>query len=850
MLLRSISAAIFHPLSRKGRKRTLHTIIQGRISRSNSSVAAAAAERTQSGSIKQPSSGKDSDSSTSTKDTFHVVQSEKSVSSVGAASLLKIQHSPHTPEDFTNPYRAGFENMFASGNRKFEYMGMMLLYYQSNTLLSRDAGGESDGWESKEEEGSLQGEEGRGIETAVDADQGLSAEGSNASTRREGVQTTWGCVEEGKETERDLLEIPSVNAVTLLHALGILPLPSLGPQDVSDGAHARAPVEGSPYPSSSSSSSSKKQGAAQREKFNQAQSPPLPLPSPSLPLPSPSLPLPSPSLPVTTAPCSAALETPTTLHSSSLSVKVEEEIEEVEHADGNTLAVIGSLSDNLDIAHTDVIVNTNESNGRITNSAVSKSSCAGDSSDDRVEGSMSVDTFGLVSDSNIGHSANGISGNSSSSSKNKSKSKSKNALIVVGEEVDDIEFLSEEEGLSALEPDVMSIYKLHSIAQYLRALDTHDLRLSIKSKRIHENLTVRNRINKNRIVAGAVTHNGNNAKHVNGDVGMESVCATSIGTTQFVDLELDSATHHVDKSSSSSKILEDPVLSPDVMKGRNVREDYSLKDMRNVTDTVAPVGHNGSAAGCVLEGDKMKKGGEGLEGDLRMTAWCVAQTFTKNILQQGMSASHIQSHNACDDDDDDDTAAVEAENVSAVSDSCMAAQEKGKEKEKGNGNVASPQTSSKSEASVINDSKHGAGSEIRISIDKDVEQHTRHEPSIFEDILMMLLEDHGDHAPMTMQVTHAMSTYSLVSLLFYFLCCAFLHLNMRRTYSILAINCLQSSFTSLQLSCFIMHYITHQLFYFIMHCTVFHCTIDGNQHHLHVRTRDQQGAQGRDSAAP
>ena len=533
MLLRAISAAIFHPLSRKGRKRTLHTIIQGRISRSNSSITAAAAERTQSTSIKQPSSGKDSDSSTSTKDTFHDVQSEKSVSSVGAASLLKIQHSPHTPEDFINPYRAGFENLFASGNRKFEYMGMMLLYYQSDTLMSRDAGGDSDGWESKEEEGSLQGEEGQGVEAAVDADQGVSAEDSNASTRRVGVKTTWGCVEEEKEkaTERDLLEIPSVNAATLLHALGILPLPSLGPQDVSDGAHA--PVEGPPHPSSSSSSSSSiKQGAALRDTLNQAQSP-------------------SPSLPVTVPPCSAILETPTTLHSSSLSVKVEEEMEEVEHADGNALAVIGSMSDDVNIADTDVIVNTNKIDGRITNSTVSKSSCAGDSSDGRVEGSMSVETSGLVSDSNIEHSANGSSSRSRSSSK--SKSKSKNALIVVGEEVDDIELLSEEEGLSALEPDVMSIYKLHSIAQYLRALDTCDLRLIIKSKKPHENLTVRNSVEEDRIEVGAVTRNGNNAKHASGDVGSESVCATSIGTTQFVDLELDS-THHTDKY-SSSKIL-------------------------------------------------------------------------------------------------------------------------------------------------------------------------------------------------------------------------------------------------------------------------------------------------------
>jgi hypothetical protein len=763
MLLRSISAAIFHPLSRKGRKRTLHTIIQGRISRSNSSIAAAAAERTQSSSIGQPSSGKDSDSSTSAKDSCHVVQSEKSVSSVGAASLLKIQHSPHTPEDFTNPYRAGFENLFTSGNRKFEYMGMMLLYYQSDTLMSRDAGGDSDGWESKGEEESLHGEEGRGIETVIDADQGLSAEDSNANTRREGVQTTWGCVEE-KERERDLLEIPSVNAVTLLHALGILPLPSLGPQDVSDGAHARAPVEGSPHPSSSSSS--KKQGAAQRDKLNQAQNPSLARSDTIGSTASLA------SLPVTVPPCSAALEAPTTLHSSSLSVKIGEEIEEVEHADGNTLAIIGPLSDDVDIADTDVIVNTNKSN-RITDSAVSKSSRAGDSSDSRVEGSISVDTYGLVSDSNIGRSANG-SGSSRSRSSSKSKSKSKNALIVVGEEVDDIEFLSEEEGLSALEPDVMSIYKLHSIAQYLRTLDTCDLRPNIKSKNAQENLTVRNSVHKDRIVAAAVTHNCNNginAKHVNGDVGSESVCATSIGTTQFVDLELDSATYHTDKN-SNSKILEGPVLPPDVMKGRNVQEECSLnaaqQDMGKATDTVPPVGHNGSAGRCVLEGDQMKKGGEGLEvgegaeGDLRMTARCVAQTFIKNILQQGMSASHTHSHSACDDDDD--KAIVEAENVPVVSDPCAAVQ-KGKGEEKGQGNIAALQSSSKSEASVVNDSKHGAGSEIRLSIDKDVEQHTRHEPSIFEDVLMMLLEGHGDHAPMTMQVTHAIATFSFINFL-------------------------------------------------------------------------------------
>jgi hypothetical protein len=748
MLLRSISAAIFHPLSRKGRKRTLHTIIQGRISRSNSSIAAAA-ERTQSSSIRQPLSSKDSDSSTSTKDTCHVVQSEKSVSSVGAAPLLKIQHSPHTPEDFTNPYRAGFENLFTSGDREFEYMGMMLLYYQSDTLMSRDADGDSDGWESKGEEESLHGEEGRGIETAVDADQGLSAEDST-NTRREGIQTTWGCVEEGKETERDLLEIPSVNAVTLLHALGILPLPSLGPQDVSDGAHAPAPVEGSPHPSSSSSP--KKQGAALRVKLNQAQSPSLARSDTIGSITSlPSLPLPSP--PVTTTPCSAALETPTTLHSSSLFVRVEEEIEEVEHADGNTLAVIGSLSDDLDIADTDVIVNTNKSNGT-TN----------DSSDGRVEGSMSVDTYGLVNDSIIGHSANG---SSSSSSSSKNKSKSKNALIIVGEEVDDIEFLSEEEGLSALEPDVMSIYKLHSIAQYLRAFDTYDLRPSIKSKKAHENLTVRNNIHKDRIVAGAVTHNADNTKHANGDVGSESVCATSIGTTQFVDLELDSATHHSDKNNSSSKILEDPVLSHDVMKGRNVQEECSLnaaqQDMGKVTDTVAPVGRNGSTGGCVLVGDKMKKvgeaieGGKGIEGDLRTTARCVAQTFTKNILQQGMSASHIQSHSACDGDDDDNKATAEAENVAVVSDPCMAVQEQGKE--------TALQSGHNSEPPVVNGSIHGER-ERGISTDEDIEQHTRHEPSIFEDVLLRLLEEHGDHAPMTMQVTHAVSTYSLISLLF------------------------------------------------------------------------------------
>ena len=696
--------------------------------------------------MRQPSSSKDSDSSNSTKDTFHVVLSEKSVNSAGPASLLKIQQSPHTPEDFTNPYRVGFENLFASGNRKFEYMGMMLLYYQSDTLMSRDAGGDSDGWESKGEEGSLHGEGGKEMETAIDADQRVSVEGSNENTQRDGVQSTWGCVEKVKERERYLLEIPSVNAVTLMHALGILPLPSLERQDVSDGAHV--PAEGSPHPSSSS----KGQGAAQREKLNQAQSP---SPARSKGDDTTGSTTSLTSLPLTATPCSATLDTPTPLYSSSLSVKVEE----VGHADRNTSAIIGSLSEDVDIADTDVIVNTNKSDGRITNSAVSNSNRAGDSRNGRVEGSMSVDTYGLVSDSNIEHSANG---SSSSSSSSKNKRKSKNALVVVGEEVDDMEFLSEEEGLSALEPDVMSIYKLYSIAQYLRVLDPCDLRLNIKQKKLHENLTVRDTIHRDRVVAGAVTHSANNTKHVNGDMGSESVCATSIGTTQFVDLETDSATHHTDKNcNSSSKILEGPVLPPAIAKGRGAEEECSLndaqQDMGKVTDAVASVGHNGSAAGCVLEGDTMKKGGErveggeGVDGDLRMTARCMAQSFTKNILQQGMNASNIQSHSACDDDDD--TATVEAASASLVSDPCMPVQKK--VKEKGKGKEAALQSGPNSEPPVINDSKHGAGSERLTSIDQGIQHRTRHEPSIFEDVLLKLLEERGEHAPMTTQVTHS-----------------------------------------------------------------------------------------------
>ena len=801
---------MFHPLSRKGRKRTLHTIIQGRISRSNSNSSTGDNKHTYGGSDKQSTSGKDGDLQSYKKDINDMVKSEKSINNIQMVSLMKIQQSPHTPEDFTNSYRAGFENLFFSGNQKHVFMGMMLLYYQSDALMSRDAVADCDGWESRGEEGSLHGEGGGGgrevIDTGIDRGQEIeyetaveeNNEGKNTQgdiyKQNEDINATWGCVEEEikekkkmikaeveVEVEKNLLEIPSVNAVTLLHALGMLPLPSYRHQEQTsahtEGAHTHS--EGSLHLSSARTD----QDAVRLGSFNEAQSLPSCCEGPDTIASIVSL----PSLPSPVPACSVALNTPTPLYSSSLSVEGEGEENDVARADVNDVVIPGSPSCNSDVIDAGISVDAKRSEFSNPNDA-----SGGLTVDDRYQ--QQLNAYWLTNKSNSNSSVD-LGANSCSNgdgSMNMNKSKSKNPLVVIGEEVDDIEFLSEEEGLSALEPDVMSIYKLASIAQYLRHRSPADLKLSISSKKIRENLNVRDSVQFERLTAHVDEEEGvDSAKHVNGDEGSESVCANSIGTTQFVDLELDSNDHGIKNSCgpnmSDLEQLSDTISSinsgkecyfksaPDV-KHHVTDANSEMSDSKNegnvcdkdsdriVSSTeilpiatvpfMAVCGDNIEVqlsheleilkeieSGCVEENkeeDIKVKGKEGTDGGPSESTRSIAQTFTNNILQQAVKSTLIQSASVCDNQ----AADLGAKNETAVSDLGRAKQLM----------TASLQSDINSDTPVSQSSKNKVGDKQLLRTDNYIVQHTHEEPSIFENILLKLLEDNEENSAMTIQV--------------------------------------------------------------------------------------------------
>ena len=818
MLLRSISAAMFHPLSRKGRKRTLHTIIQGRISRTNSNSSTGDNEHSFDGSDKQSTSGKDGDLGSDKKDVNNSVKSEKSINNIQTVSLMKIQQSPHTPEDFTSPYRAGFENLFFSGNQKHVFMGMMLLYYQSDALMSRDAVADCDGWESRGEEGSLHGEGGGGgggevidtgidkgkeieYETAVEGnDEGKNTQG-DIYKQNEDIYATWGCVEEEikekkklveveveVEVEKNLLEIPSVNAVTLLHALGILPLPTYRHQEQTsghtEGAHTHS--EGSLH----SSSARTDQDLVRLGRLNEAQGLPSTCCKGADTIGSieslPSLPSPVPA-------CSVALNTPTPLYSSSLSVKVEEEENVIARADVNDVVISGSITSNLDVVDAGITVDAEQSD--ISNPNDASNLFEGLTVDDRYQHQLNAYWLSSKSNSNSSVDLGANSNSSSSMNMNMNKSKSRNPLVVIGEEVDDIEFLSEEEGLSALEPDVMSVYKLASIAQYLRHRSPADLKLSISSKKIRDNLNVRDSVQFERMTAHVDKGEGvDSTKHVNGEEGSESVCANSIGTTQFVDLELDSTTDHGIEDSCGPNMPNLEQLSDTISSINSVKECYLnkahdfkhhmtyansemsdsknegkvsdedsgriLSSMKTLPIATVPLmavcgdnievqlSHkseilNESESECVEENkeEEMKvkvKGKEGTEGGTNETTRSIAQTFTTNILQQAVKSTLIQSASVCDNQAVD----LGAKNETAVSDLGIAKQAM----------PASLQSDINSDTHVTQSSKNKVGDKQLSRTDNHIVQHTHEEPSIFDNILLKLLEDNEEHSALAIQV--------------------------------------------------------------------------------------------------
>jgi hypothetical protein len=173
--------------------------------------------------------------------------------------MMKFHHSAHVHPDLKNPYREGFRQLFLCKNENFELLGILLLYYQSAGLNEKnctassmstfdaldglDGGEEGDGagaeWgdvsggkaekETIECHTNMGHMEGTGGET--NGENGIDW-GNEASKNGRNGHGPWtggvgvGIYYPGFILTGPVLELPGVNAVMVLRAMGVLPLRS------------------------------------------------------------------------------------------------------------------------------------------------------------------------------------------------------------------------------------------------------------------------------------------------------------------------------------------------------------------------------------------------------------------------------------------------------------------------------------------------------------------------------------------------------------------------------------------------------------------------------------------------
>jgi hypothetical protein len=640
MLLRAISVSIFHPLSRKGRKKVLHSIKQENSPRSqNSEIRRNIIENSVS----------DASPIRSRNNEFEI------------NLMMKFYHSAHAHDDLKNPYREGFLQLFQCRNENFELLGILLLFYQSAGLLEKnctasnlstfdaldgvDGGEEGEGEGAGAEWGDVSGgkaekenmecstknglTEGTGGEigggNGADWGNGRSKEERNGKgpwTGGEGV----GIYGPGSGPMGPVLELPGVNAVIVLRAMGVLPLRSDARTDTDSSAIAlcdsflsgggdikgeaereggvedggkfgvdrgglRGGVQGNREGKQSQSVACLLEGNREKgeggregeiggEEHREISSCKTDITSDSSPLsdispnsphrsclhptigtaPGPSVPLPlslppehpaqhsipslsSPStvsLPHSSTPSSSSAvppmppSTPTTSSSSYPTLHGVKWLEEIEEEARENIDDERSLPLPQGPSQGPI-------RGRPEGEGVQSTGGTGETIDNNNGNDDDRDKYDYDKDHNSNQETLNL--NTPNSKENNynikmhySNVKKKGAVQLLTEETDDIENPSEEKGLSSLEPDVMSVYKLFSISEYF-----HGENLQYENK--DNTVVVRNTrigINKYETKDQFDLKNGiKNEVENEKETEVENIFANCIGNNFFVDMDTD-----------------------------------------------------------------------------------------------------------------------------------------------------------------------------------------------------------------------------------------------------------------------------------------------------------------------
>ena len=627
MFLRAISVAIFHPLSRKGRKKTLHNILNENTINDDSKPYKIYASK----SVKS--------------ENLNDNRSIRGKNDFEDNLLMKLGHKQSSYFDLKNPYREGFEYLFQCSNVRLELLGLMLLYYQSDRLTDYEEfekydskyDSESDNEnevieyhngqevkQSKERKKNsicyqVEVEVGEKSPFCVKADRHLShkgvIQGEDQGGNKNGGRDTNGNRDGNTNGSGSVcvLEVPSVKAVMVLRALDLLPTHTshTGERERID-EESRAPVSQILDPDSRNSDvlrtdNSNREGYSavadgpdknmdkgSGSDFSQMTESeiamtsggvmPLPLTVPltsplssllsspfdlhlSSPSSSPLSPLSTTLSPLSPSTFNTIPRTPLPSHDSKKIVVIirEKESEEMREQDVVVEAEINESSDHKSVT------NCNEqggSNGEDVSSGTDVVSDSGKSMDvnmddisaarreegvrvtlDYTDGMMRPVTGDRIIDKNGNHCSSSNDDNSDNNYFDKNghqetdkyntqniktnnpltslpsqddynaiahTTRNKGAIQVIKEEIDDIECVSEERGLSSLEPDVMSIYKLCSIAEYSSHRKKEECSLTNQNAEFDRKINV-------------------DEKYGN---GAETVVASSIGYTFFVDHEL------------------------------------------------------------------------------------------------------------------------------------------------------------------------------------------------------------------------------------------------------------------------------------------------------------------------